>query len=303
MKIFNFQHVRYLIAPWMFGSRINTYLLRLLWMDIYVIICVSFCWITTSLRADEPANIENINNHILTDKKMFDAKHIVDSLVSHNNPPKFVAIYDNDELADAVQAGDVELFFEKQYDWNEQDRIPKVINSLMDHAEEAWPELVNALGDERYSATYRIGEHIYNLTVDRVCSEIIIDNLILGFYFHSVYDPVSDGRQWQVIMKRAPVEYHDPKHKELKDWCQARKDKKLYELQIEACEWAIKIISEDFPKATEESKLKAREAIKAEIKTLKETKKPLHPECFYMRKGAMEEGGGPIHKGDYIIKK
>ena len=47
--------------------------------------------------------------------------------------------------------------------------------------------------------------------------------------------------------------------KNLRTWCEERKNKKLYELQIEACEWAISRVQDSFPKASEDSRRRATE--------------------------------------------
>lgn len=229
------------------------------------------------VRSGEPAPLDTHSFQKMADDAAFDAKNMVEALVNHNAPPMIV----ND--------GDGRAVFAENYDWSEQDRIPKLIATLMDRAEEAWPELVHALDDKRYSVTFRIHDYPSNWSVGNVCKEIISDYLARGYYFHSVADD-ADGRQWDVAMMN-PVP-----RKDLTKWCQARKDKKLYELQIETCQWAITKIPDFFPKASEDSRRKAIVAIKAEITLLDATRKPLRPECFYMWKGAMGEGGGPYHE-------
>ncbi len=159
----------------------------------------------------------------------------------------------------------------------------------MEHTEQAWPDLVNALDDQRYSVTFTIHDYPSNWSVGKVCGEIISDYLAQGCYFHPVYDD-ADGRRWETIMMN-PVP-----RESLKQWCQERKNKTLYELQIETCEWAITTIAASFPLASADSQRQAIEAIRAEIKALETTKKPLRPECFYMAKGAMGEGGGPYRE-------
>jgi hypothetical protein len=218
------------------------------------------------------------------DNRMFDARKMIDALANSNAPPRI------------LEDGDGHVAFPQNYIWSEQDRIPKVIATLTDHAEESWPELVGAIDDDRYSITFKIHDYPSNWTVGDVCSEIIRDYLVQGYYAYRIDDPATGGRRWSAYMKHIPEAY-DPENKELKKWCQGHKDKKLYELQIAACEWAVNKISEYFPNVANTTKRKSIEAIKEEIKKLQQTKKPLHPECFYLSKRAMGEGGGPVRRG------
>jgi hypothetical protein len=64
-------------------------------------------------------------------------------------------------------------------------------------------------------------------------------------------------------------------------WCEARKGKKLYELQIETCELAIPKVKEVYPGMPEAKRDKAIEEIRASIKKLKETKRAVRPERLY----------------------
>lgn len=227
-----------------------------------------------SLQADEPSQANAPGAQKKVNDRMFDAKRTVESPVNHNSPPTI------------IRGGNARAVFPEDYDWCEQRRVSEVIESLMEHAEEAWPELVNALSDDRYSVTFNIHDSPSNWRIGHVCAEIIYDYLAQGYFSHSVPDTV-DGRRWRAIMMR-PAARDD-----LTKWCQERKNKRLYELQIETCEWAIAEIPESFPMASADWQQKAIAEIRAEIRSLKTAKKALRPDYFYMRK-AMGEGGGAI---------
>lgn len=276
------RHQMFLSEPqsggsWQGGARNAASLPNLYSLAKCVVLGIAILSVPVSLQSCEPSRADTNGSLKKANNKMFDAEKMVEALVNHNPPPQI------------VDDGDARAVFPENYNWNEQGRVPKVIESLMEHAEEAWPELVNALNDKRYSVTFRIHDCPSNWSVGNVCAEIISDYLAQGYYFHDVHD-AAEGRRWDIIMMN-PVA-----RKDLKMWCQERKDKKLYELQIETCEWAITKIPEFFPRASDNSRQKATEAIRAVIKSLNATKKPLRPQCFYMKKGAMGEGGGSYHE-------
>jgi hypothetical protein len=144
---------------------------------------------------------------------------LVESLASRNRQPRHVG-----EEHDPI--------FDPKFDWQEDARAWRAIKAVAEHAEEVWPELVSHLGDDRYCVTYEsFSEYNYDLTVGEVCREIIIRNLASG-YFGSV----KPSRKEPYLR----LEHPDflPESRSLREWCEERRGKKLYELQIELCEWA-----------------------------------------------------------------
>lgn len=116
-----------------------------------------------------------------------------------------------------------------RYDWSENGRIWKAVMALIDHAEEAWPALVAHLGDDRYCLTVEtLDEFVYNWSVSDMCREIIGSNLSQA-YFRAI--PLYKLVYFRL---RRPAIARDKQ--KLKAWCEARRERALYELQIEVCE-------------------------------------------------------------------
>lgn len=155
-----------------------------------------------------------------------DAKQLIDALANHNPKPKLVETY-----ADGYTP-----LFDANYDWREYDRVTKAVRFLKRHAEEVWPELLRHFDDPRYCIT--VGtidiDSATNYTVGQVCQRIVRQWLTAAHERHTHYLILNKLDYWSL---------HDPKtvkaSEDLKTWCDARKDKKLYELQIDMCRWAI----------------------------------------------------------------
>ena len=147
------------------------------------------------------------------------AREIVEALANRNHPPKHVGEFH-------------EPIFDAKFDWREDERVWDALDLATKHAEEAWPELVKHLNDDRYCVTYEsFSEYTYDFTVGRVCRVIILRSLSAGYF---------SGVEWRTKKAYLTMEtagfLRDPKT--LKAWCEKRRDKKLYELQMEMCEWA-----------------------------------------------------------------
>jgi hypothetical protein len=159
-------------------------------------------------------------------KTGIDAKAMVEALVNHNPPPK---------LVDKARP----LVFDPKYDTRESKRAWHAFKELIPHAEEAWPELVRHLDDERYSATFLSpSDAVHVATVGEMCHMIIERNLEVAYFRH-----FNLGSMDVAVALERPEMVRGTK--ELKAWCEARSSKKLYELQIEACQWAIKELNKN----------------------------------------------------------
>jgi hypothetical protein len=153
----------------------------------------------------------------------------------------------------------------ENFDWSEQERVWAVIGELMDRSEEVWPELVEHLDDEDYCITIEVfNGAIHDWPVGIVCQEIIERNLSEAYY--RKLEPQSLEVYRKLRSPRFEIE--------LKDWCEQRKDLKLYELQIEACEWAMKELSKDdeFPRTSAEQRKEWIASVETEIASLKKSK-------------------------------
>ena len=94
--------------------------------------------------------------------------------------------------------------------------------------------MVEHLDDKRYCLTVRFTDSFdaSNYSIGDVCRTVILDCLTAGYYRHI-------GEHWGAIPHeiRWPVGMHG--RGGLKAWCIARGKKRLYEIQIEVCEWVI----------------------------------------------------------------
>lgn len=156
---------------------------------------------------------------------LIDVRKVIDGLRNRNAEPRMIR-------------GDVGFLplFDEKYDWSEYDRVVRTIRLLKCRAEDAWPELLMHFDDGTYcvstaSEAYETGQ---NHTVGLVCQEIVRGYLRAGYSRH-LHTLRLDKPQYMAI--RSPAMLRDPAT--LKTWCEKRSEKKLYELQVEMCEWAI----------------------------------------------------------------
>ena len=165
--------------------------------------------------------------------------------------------------------------FEADYDWTDCDRVLRVVQQAVDAVEELWPVLVEHLEDQRYCISCAVGEKPRNFTVGKICQNIISNALSEAYIpcgpkgkgvFHRLYMP-------DVARGDAAA---------LKAWCKERSGKKLYELQIEMCEWAISTVAE-LKQISEEQRSKSIGEIKGQIAVLRESKRAFKPKSITAR--------------------
>jgi hypothetical protein len=158
--------------------------------------------------------------------------------------------------------------FPEQYDWNEEKRVLKALDKLYtDSSVELWEELIQREKDTRYAVTIVSPvETPKMLSVGSICSELAYSTLVGVFRQHLPPDPRKDGSSITL----------DVTDKSLGEWRKARKDKALYELQIEVCETAIDMLSKT-KGIPEDQMLTARRRIADEIEKLKAGKRPFIP--------------------------
>jgi hypothetical protein len=188
-----------------------------------------------------------------------DVRKLIDVLENHNRKPRYVD-----------RGSGVKALFDKKYDWSEQERVERAIQNLMDHSEEAWAELLKHMDDRRYCITYEVSGDAVNEDVGGTCRSLVVDSLAMAYIGHI---PHESSVAWSNL--RIP-EIARGDNAKLIAWCRKRSDKKLYELQIEMCEWAIRAVA-DLDVSEEEVSEKDREKsiaeIKAQIETLRKRKK------------------------------
>src|SRR5262249_29172500 len=135
---------------------------------------------------------------------------------------------------------------------------------------EVWDALVRSEGDKRYCLTVRDWiDNPKDRTVGSFCSELAHFRLCGVYLEHLPVDPIKDGRRI-----RLPISIGD-QIGDLAKWRAQRKDKAMYELQIEVCEAAIAALGkvEGVPQKDVQA---AKAAIEAEIRKLRESKKPIY---------------------------
>lgn len=154
-----------------------------------------------------------------TDQGGVDIRRMVEALANDNPPPKHVGTRHKP-------------IFAADFDWQQDARVWKAVEDLIPRAEEAWPELLSHLDDQRYCVTYKaFSGFTYDDTVGWMCCEIMLRNLSAG-YFEKVRPDTKEA----FLRLQTAESLRDPNA--LKQWCEQRRDKKLYELQIEMCDWA-----------------------------------------------------------------
>ncbi|MGA2033239.1 MAG: hypothetical protein ABSG68_13355 [Thermoguttaceae bacterium] len=193
----------------------------------------------------------------------FDARALVEALANCNPPPELVEPPYHHPL------------FAKKYDWSEYRRVWDAIPALVRDAERAWPELVSHLDDRRYCTTATVfSGFTYNLTIGDVCHEIVEGNLAAAY--HQELRPLTPLIE---ATMRPPIARDI---KKLKAWCAERSKKRLYELQIEMCHWAISQLKAG-TLANRVSPLRLRAwiaSIEAEIESRQQSQWAVRYRCF-----------------------
>jgi hypothetical protein len=190
----------------------------------------------------------NSHNPSLPDSKYRD---LVKQLVSPNAEPS--------------RNSSGQLKYPNRYDASVQQKISDARHELQDHIEEALPYLVEALDDKRYCMTiiWAEGDGVYNRSVGQICREIIESHL-----------EVYRGK----IPVRSPHHWHRYDYEPIsKQWWEARNDKSLVDLQVEAVDWAIATRKyDDVPRETDtrESEIAALTKLRDEIA---ESQTPVKP--------------------------
>jgi hypothetical protein len=219
---------------------------------------VRLSWIVTfvavwALPCDAQHNaINSVEQAEQADANM-DFDQLVISIANKNAQPMIVG-----------EPPDQKPLFQKNYNWKEHTRVLKAIQILVDHAEEAWPAMIEHLGDKRYCVTFEHDQSVSNDSVGTVCYIILKENLAAAYMPHIPADEEAFRKL------RHPVRFA-----RFKDWTQEQHEmgRELYELQIEACEWAIKKMPE-LTNVAEEERHESIVKIQKQIDDLQKAKKP-----------------------------
>lgn len=202
-----------------------------------------------------------------TKETVVDAMGLIDALVNHNPAP----IMTNPPLRFPPTEDEGLPLFDKKYDWSEYDRANKAVDSLVAHAEEAWPELLKHFDDKRYCMTYK-GDYGQNYSVGDMCEQIVHDYLVEGYSRHLpvLFRAVSNAEGAHAALQGSRVWWEAGTTRKV--WCEKRKGKPLYELQIEMCEWAIARVAK-LKDVSDEERGPFVKAVRAEITRLRQSKK------------------------------
>jgi hypothetical protein len=189
-----------------------------------------------------------------------DVVKLVDAIVNGNKQPKIVE----------RRAGFPKrvALFPEDYDWKEEERVRKAWYQLFqDTSVEVWEEMVRK--GEKYDSRYFAVCVMRDIESARVVSVGGIWLMLARSRLETVY------QQHMPIDPKKPVPLVvDLGIKNLAEWRKERKDKALYQLQIEVCEKAI-VEMNKVEGVSKDMKESARKKIEAEIEKLKKTKRPI----------------------------
>lgn len=235
----------------------NNYGDRLLFNHFLLIVLLcgaSLCVVPACMQ--EPQNIENkdgAGKEHTSMELITGNQSLLDAIASRNLAPTIKGPSSGPPL------------FGDEFDWSDYERVTKAITNLETHAEQEWPELLMHFEDKRYSTTTDdAGGGPHNYCVGDICKRIVRKALTRGYikHFHK-------GLSTEVHYHQIRYQAED---QELREWCEERKAKRLYELQIEMCEWAVaKVMKSKY--ITDEERKPFVDAVQAEIAELQKTKK------------------------------
>ena len=187
--------------------------------------------------------------------KPSDARAAVEALANRNPAPNLTGPDNSRPI------------FAEKFDWSEDKRVWDAVPALVRHAEEAWPVLVKHLDDDRYCIALETAESGFtcNWTVGDMCREVVARNLAEAYYQN--LRPLT-----QLVAARMSRPEIARDKKKLKAWCEEQSKKKLYDLQIEMCHWAMGELSKpETPPSASPLRLRAWIAtIEADIESLQE---------------------------------
>lgn len=206
-----------------------------------------------------------------------DAAKMVEAIANRNKPPKIV-----ERQKDYPKWFPL---FPANYNWKEEKRVREAIGKLyQDTSTELWEALVQGANDKRYCITSYSGNSadVEIHSVGWICRDLAYSRLCALFEKHLPSLPPHG----------CPVQFWDIR-KDMPAWRKERKDKTLYQLQIEVCEMALRELSKvNVEDVSEKEKTEARKKIEVEIAKLRKTKHPV-----------LEELGNGFFTGAYPRKE
>jgi arsenate reductase-like glutaredoxin family protein len=205
-------------------------------------------------RAKEPAEKQEAK------RASKEADKMVEAIVNRNKEPKVVR-------RRHICPSEFPLF-PKDYDWKEEERVRTALRKLYnDTSVEVWEAMVRKGNDRRYCNTSYSGSSadVYIDSVGEICSKFAYKRLCGVFARHLPSLPPHG----------CPIQFRDVR-KNMTAWRDKRKDKSLFQLQIEMCEMALRELAKlDANDFSDKEKAEVRKKIEADIKDLRKTKRPI----------------------------
>ena len=204
-----------------------------------------------------------------------EAAKLVDEIANRNKPPELKGRFPQ-RMAPRVPV------FPKSYDWREDKRVSDNLKKLWaDNSIELWEELVRMDGtDARYCITVKTpGDNAKILSVGDICQSLAYGR-VLDVYKRVL--PVNPHNECARIYLNSGIG-----DKGLAEWRKERKNKSLYELQIEVCENALRSLAKDkeLKDVSEAQRKLIRQKIEGQIEKLKRTKAPILFEYTWFDEG------------------
>lgn len=168
------------------------------------------------------------------EEKPVDYQAMIDALANRvNKPPVLLRV-----------SGDCIPVFFDDYDYDEHSRVRDVVQTLTRNAgDDLWPHLVAHINDDRYAFTYdTVGvdsDYAITSTVGGVCRLIAKRNVDWPCKKHMPASPRPKGAKRFSHIFPEPIELRRNLQVEFTAWCEKRRGKLLYELQIEQCQYVL----------------------------------------------------------------
>jgi hypothetical protein len=184
--------------------------------------------------------------HAAEPKEKLDYEKLIKELVNKNTEP-------------TEKDSHRRFIFAKEYDWNEVARIDKVLQTIIDNFDDAWPTLVKHVNDKEYSFSAHIDfEDAYdaNYSVGQVCRTVLRENLtqfslrlgLVEYKFLRRAEYLTDTKDNKNVFQEWFTE-------------QIKKDRKFYELQTEHGEYVIEKSRKFYAKSDADTKKYVEEEI------------------------------------------
>jgi hypothetical protein len=233
----------------------------LTWKPQCLFSCISLVFIVTGTPAgvEEPRDLIRKTRVPLTVSK--NGEKLIAALATTNHAPTLFRSPGTDNRSIPI--------FPKDFDWKEYARVRAAIKDLEANSEIAWSSIVEHLTDSQYCFTVESYDSAHNDSRGHVCFRIAQSWLNRAYTGLMPMDRL-------LYQYQAP---HNMNSEELQRWCSARRDKKLYEIQIEAAEWALSIIPKE-SKMPKEPQIHAVAEIQKRIKKLRESHKAIPGKYF-----------------------